>query len=298
MYEDPIRLGTLAGKGMRTVEYVRLLLPHGFESFQINFNKSLEGVNLGELGKELSDLLSDSGASVSSLGIYGNPLGEEPDDVAVRCAWEFAIDTADAFGTDLVCGFTGRVRGVSIPDSIPRYAEVFGELGKRAADRGVRIAFENCPMGGDWHSGDWNLAHNPAAWELLFDAIPSENIGLEWEPCHQMCQLIDPMPQIREWGEKIFHVHGKDANIRHDLIRKFGIRGKDYVVEHRHPGFGDCNWNHIISELRSVGFQGAIDIEGWHDPIYRDELELTGQVHALNYLKSCRTNFVPNPEGF
>ena len=26
----------------------------------------------------------------------------------------------------------------------------------------------------------------------------------------------------------------------------------------------------------------------WHDPAYRDELEMTGQVRSLNYLKDCR----------
>ncbi len=62
------------------------------------------------------------------------------------------------------------------------------------------------------------------------------------------------------------------------------------------PGFGDTNWTYIISILRLSGFQGAIDIEGWHDPVYRDELETTSQVHALNYLKSCRGGpFIPNP---
>lgn len=298
MAPDTIRIGTLAGKGPKTAEYIRQLLPHGFESFQINFNKSLEGVNLAQLGAELTGLLTESGATISCLGIYGNPLGEEPDDLAVRSAWEFAIDTADSFGTNLVTGFTGRVRGASIPDSIPRYKAVFGDLAKRAADRGVRLAFENCPMGGDWHRGDWNLAHNPAAWELIFDAIPAENIGLEWEPCHQMCQLIDPIPQIREWGHKFFHIHGKDANVRKDLLQKYGIAGKEYFAHHRHPGFGDCDWTHIISELRLMGYSGAIDIEGWHDPVYRDDLELTGQVHALSYLKNCRTQFVPNPDGF
>ena len=34
------------------------------------------------------------------------------------------------------------------------------------------------------------------------------------------------------------------------------------------------------------GFHGCIDIEGWHDPVYRDDLEMTGQVHALNYLET------------
>ncbi|MFT5412916.1 MAG: sugar phosphate isomerase/epimerase [Verrucomicrobiales bacterium] len=294
MLAETIKIGTLAGKGPRTTDYVRAIQPHGFECFQINFDKSLQETNLPELATQLNDL----GADVSCLGIYGNPLGDQALDDETRHAWEQLIDHAPDFGTDLVCGFTGRVSGESIPDSIPRYAEVFGDLSRRAADRGVRIAFENCPMGGSWNSGEWNLAHNPPAWELLFNAIPSDNIGLEWEPCHQMCQMIEPLPQIREWGHKFFHIHGKDANVRKDLIQKYGIIGKEYGVEHRHPGFGDCNWTHIISELRRVNFHGSIDIEGWHDPVYKDDLELSGQVHALAYLKSCRTNFVPNPEGF
>ena len=56
----------------------------------------------------------------------------------------------------------------------------------------------------------------------------------------------------------------------------------------RTPGFGDSDWTRVISELRLAGYKGAIDIEGWHDPVYRDELEMTGQVRALNYLKQCR----------
>ena len=43
------------------------------------------------------------------------------------------------------------------------------------------------------------------------------------------------------------------------------------------------------------GFAGSIDIEGWLDPVYNGELEMMGQVHGLNYLKSCRGAYVPNP---
>jgi sugar phosphate isomerase/epimerase len=64
----------------------------------------------------------------------------------------------------------------------------------------------------------------------------------------------------------------------------------------RSPGFGDSNWTDIISELRLAGWSGSIDIEGWHDPVYRDELEMVGQVHSLNYLKACRGgDFVAYP---
>ncbi len=56
----------------------------------------------------------------------------------------------------------------------------------------------------------------------------------------------------------------------------------------RTPGFGDSDRIRIISELGSAGCVGTIDIEGWRDPVYREDLETTGQVHALKHLKDCR----------
>jgi sugar phosphate isomerase/epimerase len=177
------------------------------------------------------------------------------------------------------------------------YAKVFGPLARRAADQGVRVAFENCDMGGTWQTGDWNIAHAPAAWEMMFDAIPSKNVGLEWEPCHQMGSLIDPLPQLRKWVHKVFHLHGKDATILWDVVRQYGIRGGKGFCYHRTPGFGDTNWTDIISILRMGKFKGAIDIEGWHDPVYRGAFEMTGQVRALKYLQECRGGeFVENPK--
>ena len=72
------------------------------------------------------------------------------------------------------------------------------------------------------------------------------------------------------------------------VIAEKGIYTNERFVYHRTPGFGDSNWTDIISILRQNNYTGTIDIEGWHDPVYRGDLELTGQVHALNYLKFCR----------
>ncbi len=111
-----------------------------------------------------------------------------------------------------------------------------------------------------------------------------------------MVQMIDPIAQLRKWADRIFHLHGKCATIRWDLIKEHGIIGPERFAYHRTPGFGDLNWKDVISELRLSGFRGSIDIEGWHDPVYKDELEMTGQVYALNYLKSCRGGeFAVNP---
>jgi sugar phosphate isomerase/epimerase len=292
-----IRIGTLVdGRGPDPVGYIRQILPHGFESFEITFWETAFEVDIRDLAARVKDVLGDSGARISAVAIFGNPLDNRPGDEKTRQSWEHLIDNAHLFGADIVAGFTGRLRNQPLDSSLPRFKEVFGPLAKRAADKGVRIAFENCPMDGNWATGDWNIAHNPDAWELMFNALPDENLGLEWEPCHQMVQLIDPIPQLRTWTPKIFHVHGKCATIKWDVIRQHGIGGHIPFVYHRTPGFGDCSWTDIISDLRQFGFTGAIDIEGWHDPVYRADLEMTGQVHGLQYLKACRGgDHIDNP---
>lgn len=250
------------------------------------------------MAEEVHSVLEGTPAVISSLGVYGNPLGDEEIDELCRRSWHNCIKAAASYGCNLVCGFAGRVNGKPVPESMARFREVFGPLSELAENHGVRIAFENCPMGGTWQSGEWNIAFHPSAWELMFEAIPSPNLGLEWEPCHQLCQLIDPMPQLREWAHKIFHIHGKDAKIYQDVVERSGICGPEQFAFHKHPGLGDSDWTRIIEELRKRGFQGAIDIEGWHDDVYRDELEMTGQVMALEYLQSCRGRHIPNPPGF
>ena len=305
-----IRIGTLVKGSMTSHEYIREILPHGFESFSLTFWQTNREVDFPRLADQVLGVLEGSGAVISSLAVFGNPLEEEEGDLETVASWERAIDAAHLFGCDIVGGFTGRLRGRPLHESLGRYTEIWSRLADRAQKQNVRIAFENCDMGGTWERGDWNIAHNPTAWQLMFDAVEADNIGLEWEPCHQMVSLIDPMPQIEEWGHRFFHVHGKDATVRWDVVRRYGVHssmhadialpGRVQMVPpfayHRTPGFGDSNWTDVISELRRTGFSGSIDIEGWHDPVYRDELEMTGQVHALNYLKRCRGGtFVHNP---
>ena len=290
MSQLDIRIGTLAGMD-KGAAYLKQILPHGFESFSLTFWEKIGDVNVEKTAKECRDVLGDK-AIISSIGMFGNPLQNE------NTAKDFArcIDNAHLFGTNLVCGFAGGIEGKAIPESMPQFKKVWGELAKRAEGKGVRIAFENCDMGGWWHDVKWNIAHSPTAWEMMFNEVPSPALGLEWEPCHQMVSLIDPLPQLRKWVNKVYHIHGKDATMDWEALKTYGIRGGKPYVWHRTPGFGDTNWTDVISILRMGKFTGSIDIEGWHDPIYRGDLEMTGQVHGLNYLKNCRGGpYIANP---
>ena len=296
-HED-IRIGTLVPAHDRTAEVIRQLLPLGFETFQLSCGRSIGDLDLDALADAVRRTLEahvvgpdDLPRRISALGIYGNPL-TSPETIR---DWERLIDAAGRFDCDVVAGFAGRVPGRPVPESLPRFGEVFRPLARRAEDRGVRLAFENCPGRGTWETGDRNIAHAPQAWDAMFAEVESPAIGLEWEPCHQIASFIDPLPQLRRYASRIWHIHGKDATVLWDVVRTHGIHGGMPYVHHRTPGFGDTNWTDLISTLRLAGWRGSIDIEGFHDPVYRDALETTGQVAALAHLKTCRGGlFVPN----
>lgn len=282
-----IRIGTLIG-GADAATVIPAIAPYGFESYGITFWQTLGGAQLEEMAKTLVPLVQAGGAIISHLSIFGNPLAE--DEAGTECVEGFRqlIDHASLFGCHLVTGFAGRVVDRPLPESIPRFKTVFGELARRAADQGVKLAFENCDMGGTWTAGDWNCAQFPVMWEAMFDAVPGESLGLQWEPCHQLVKLIDPIPQLRKWAPRVLNVHGKDATVAWDVVREYGITGARPFAWHRTPGFGDTNWADVITILMQNGYQGTIDIEGYHDPVHRGPLELSGQVAGLEYLKRSR----------
>jgi sugar phosphate isomerase/epimerase len=283
------RIGTLIRGAHGAGTAIRALQPHGFESWQIAWSLKRDTVPpLAPVAAEVRAAIGDTGTTVSALGIYGNPLREDHVGEESRRALREAMQTATLFGTDLIGCFTGRVPGTSVEASLPRFREVWSELAREAAGSGVRIAFENCLQGGMWESGDWNLAHNPDVWELMFDAVPEPCLGLEWEPAHQWCQLIEPLPQLALWAPRIFHVHGKDANVHRHVIERHGVFGRERFAWHRMPGFGDTDWREILRLLCAAGYTGSVDIEGFHDPVFKDEREIEGQVKALHYLKECR----------
>src|SRR5947208_15473821 len=128
MAGQTIKIGTLVdAKGANPAHYIRQILPHGFESFQLTFWEARGNVDLKRLAAEVKDALGVSGATISSLGAFGNPLETRPTDLETLDLWKQAIDHARLFGADTVAGFTGRLRGKSIDESIPRFKEIFGD---------------------------------------------------------------------------------------------------------------------------------------------------------------------------
>jgi sugar phosphate isomerase/epimerase len=239
---------------------------------------------------------------VSTIGaLYKNPLDPKQTDAA-RAIFRRAIDVAAHIGVKTVGGFAGAVIDVEMNERggnpvykpfenyISQILAFWEPLARHAAERGVRIAFENCPQG-PWHLPimHYNVMGQPAMWERIFNESRCENIGVEWDAAHLMCQFIDPVANIHKFGRRIFSVHAKDAYINRPLMETYGICHPG-VAEHRFPGLGQANWPEIVHALLRAGFDSDLNIEGWHDPVYRDyehgpKLEETGLLIAKKTLE-------------
>ena len=112
----------------------------------------------------IKELVASSGVSISALGYYPNPLAADPAERQVYAAHIRAvIDAAELLGLGNVNTFIGRDPAKSIDDNWPLFLEVWPPLVRHAAERGIKIGIENCPMlftEDEWPGGK-NLATQP-----------------------------------------------------------------------------------------------------------------------------------------
>ncbi|MBR4236158.1 MAG: sugar phosphate isomerase/epimerase [Clostridia bacterium] len=262
-------------------DMIPILEPKGFECFELDFL----GENPAQLDwSRLSDSINSKlqGARISALGFYANPILREED----RNNLTVMIKNARRFGCNVIGAFAGGDPEKSVPENIPDFKRVWTPLVQMAEDEGVKIGLEGC--GGGWRHGSRNIGFCSDAWELILDAVQSPALGLEWEPCHALEKLADPIIQLRRWADKVVHVHGKDGTVAWDVIAEHGIDSGAIYCWNRTPGFGDTNWADLFTILLQSGFRGACDIEGYHDPVHLDDMEWSAQLTALDYLKRCR----------
>ena len=199
-----------------------------------------------------------------------------------RATFRRAIEVAAHIGVKTVAGFPGAVIELEthshggnpvyrpVEQYVPQMLAFWEPLARFAAERGVRLAFEHCPQG-PYHLPvmHYNILGQPAVWERVFNETKCDSLGLEWDPSHLVCQFIDPVANIHKFGARIFHVHAKDAFIHRPLLESYGVCHWG-VAEHRFPGLGQCNWAEIVHALLRAGYDSDLNVEGWHDPVFRD----------------------------
>lgn len=224
----------------------------------------------------INEQVARAGIEISGLGYYPNPLA--PDKAEARVYIDHikqVILAAELLGVGVVNTFIGRDWTQSVDDNWPRFLAVWKPLIEFAEAHGIRIGIENCPMAftsDEWPGGK-NLAHSPAIWRRMFAEIPSENFGLNYDPSHMIWQQMDYLKPLREFAEKLFHIHAKDVRLDRHKLDEVGIMATPLEFHTpKLPGLGDVDWGKFISTLMDVGYDGPVCIEV-EDRAYEGSLE-------------------------
>ena len=225
-------------------------------------------INVARLSRaqasEIVDDLKARGIEVSGLGYYPNNLHPDAEHrEAVNDHLKKVIRAAELMGVPVVNTFIGANQKKSQKDNMVSALKVWAPIMKYAEDHGVRVAIENCPMifSKDEWPGGHNLAYSPAAWRELFDKL-GPNLGLNLDPSHLIWQMIDIERVVREFGSRLFHVHGKDLEIDREGLYENGILslGMGWQIP-RLPGLGEVPWERFVSALYKVGYDYVLCVE-------------------------------------
>jgi sugar phosphate isomerase/epimerase len=218
--------------------------------------------------------------------------GDGDADGVSRRAEERMKDTARAaavLGVETVVGFSGS-RIFHMFNGWPPFNEAelnagyedFADRWNRILDvfeaEGVRFALEVMPG---------QIAYDISTTHRALQAIGyRKSFGINFDPSHLHWQMLDEVAFIREFGERIYNVHIKDA--RRSLNGRRSILGSHLPSGHADKawdfvsvGHGDVPFESIIRSLNDAGYRGALAVE-WEDSLMDREV---GAAESVSYLR-------------
>lgn len=155
---------------------------------------------------------------------------------------EQLMDLALALGAPYIRVFGGDVQeGETREECLKRAADKLSRLGKRAAQRGLRVLLETHDA---FSSG--------AQVSELLDTVGEEGVGALWDLHHPYRMGESPAETARLIGGRSYHTHIKDSN-----------KDGGYTL----LGEGDVPLRELVGELHKVGYDGYISLEwerAWH----------------------------------
>ncbi len=250
-------------------------------------------VNVDELDdsqvKHINGYLDKKGVYISGLGYYPNPLAADKEKTEKEIEHiKKVIKGAAKLGIPVINTFIGRDHTKNIDDNFKLFKDVWPGIVKVAEENNVKIGIENCPMfftNDEWPGGK-NLAFSPAIWERMFEIIPSEAFGLNYDPSHLVFMQMDEVQPIYDFKNRLHHIHLKDVKVYKDKLDKVGILANPLEYHSpKLPGLGDVRWRDFFSALTTVKYKGPVCIEV-EDKAFEDSEESikTSILLSRNYL--------------
>ena len=214
---------------------------------------------------EIKEVCERTGVAISSLAFYPNPMDADLEKRSAAIAHLEKVMAASAkLGVDMVTTFIGRDQYRDVDENVALFEKIWPPLIERAERLGVRVAIENCPMlfGPEQWPGGQNLFSTPKIWRRLFEIVPSDHFGINYDPSHFVWQMMDYLAPLYEFRRRVFHVHFKDIKLYPDRLRDVGMCAHPLeFMSPKLPGLGDVDWGAYVSALNDIGYEGPACIE-------------------------------------
>ena len=228
----------------------------------------LEAIDVGKDGDISVKPVNDAGLRVGSIDLK-EWHGMISPDKAKRA--DAIAQNADYIRVCAPCGPMNYFV-VMLPEKpeLPR-AENFGymldsfsELVQVLEENNAHISIEGWP-------GPGALCCTPEGYRALFKECPSKTIGINYDPSHMIRMGIDPLRFLREFGDRVVHVHGKDTELLEENFYEYGSEqpptfARPFPFGSLHwrytiPGHGVTRWSEVFRILVSLGYSGCVSIE-------------------------------------
>jgi sugar phosphate isomerase/epimerase len=209
--------------------------------------------------------LIKKGVEISGLGYYPNPLDPDEEKRMFYISHiRKVIDAAEKLGIKRINTFIGRDKNKTVDENFESFTVVWKPLIQYAESKNVRVGIENCPMiftRDEWPGGN-NLATSPAIWRRMFNEIPGDNFGLNYDPSHLLWMQMDYIKPLYEFRNRIFHIHLKDTRLDWDRLNEVGIMAyPTQFYTPKLPGLGDIDWSKFFSALYDIKYHGPVCVE-------------------------------------
>jgi sugar phosphate isomerase/epimerase len=243
----------------------------GFDGIELQsaaFGQEPDGRSDPDLVAEGRRRCERCGIEITAIAYYGlaRSAMSPPETLA---AYQRVFDLAEALRVRTVASMSGFDASRDWNGNLQLFADRFGPVAEEAERRGLRIAFENwMGFGGHLPFLPVNMGGSPETWESWFRLVPSAALGLEFDPSHLYWQGIDHLRALKEFSDRVYHVHAKDTELLPEVRYRVGVNGKSYRF--RIPGYGEINWARFVAALVEIGYSGGVAIEH-EDPVFTGE---------------------------
>jgi sugar phosphate isomerase/epimerase len=239
-----------------------------------------------EDAQRIKDLLAKYKLSISAMAYYENNLHPDQQKRGFYINHlHKVIDAAALLKVPLVGTFVGGRADLSPAENMKEIGTIFKNITGYASVKGVKIMIENCPMV-NWQQVNLpgNYAYSPELWSALFNEVPAENLGLNFDPSHLYWLGIDYIQAVRYYSKKIFHAHAKDTEILPEGKFRYGVFSRQIDPQpwksgwwrYRIPGLGEIDWKKFIATLQEYGYDYVLSIEH-EDPVWEGTEEKVKQ---------------------